>query len=197
MVETIAPVVHGGRNRSYYLSVATHTIGSTGSAALFGLGLGALGILLGAPYRNEVALGAIAAVAGLYALRELGGLRIPLPDLDRQVPDWWRTFFAPPVASFLYGTGLGVGFLTYLSFGTLVPVATGAVVLGEPVLGAAVMAPFGLARGLSVLIAARRAMSPEETVDRLGAPKLRRAAELSNGVVLSAIVVVAIVSLVS
>lgn len=195
MVETIAPVVHGGRNRSYFLSVVTHTLGATMSAALFGLGLGALGRLLGAPYSSEVAWGLVVGVAALYALREVVGLEIPLPDLDRQVPDWWRTFFSLPVASFLYGIGLGVGFITYLSFGTLVPVAIGAFALGEPLLGAALMAPFGLARGLSVLVAARRDTSPEEIVNRLGAPKLRRAAGLLNGAVLGAVVLAGLITI--
>lgn len=183
MVETIAPVVHGGRNRSYYSSVLLHTLGTTASAASFGLALGAIGAVLGAPFDGDAGIWLVAGIAVLYALRELARLSIPLPDLDRQVPDWWRTYFSPPVASFLYGTGLGVGFLTYLSFGTLVPVAVGAVVLGDPLLGALLMGCFGLARGLSVLLSARR-VAPEEIVEELGAPRLRRAAQLLNGTTL-------------
>lgn len=189
MVETIAPVVHGGRNRSYYFSVLMHTVGTTASAATFGLTLGAIGALLGAPYEGGLTAWLVASVAGLYALRELFRLRIPLPDLDRQVPDWWRTYFSLPIASLLYGTGLGVGFITYLSFGTLVPVALGALLLGDPLLGALLVGAFGLARGLSVLVSARRT-PPEDIVEGLGAPSLRRAARLINGTALLAIAVV-------
>ena len=57
--------------------------------------------------------------------------------------------------------GLGVGFLTYLTHGTLVVVAVAAAASGRPVVGATLVAPFGLARGLSVLVAAR-ARRPEE-----------------------------------
>jgi hypothetical protein len=151
MVETITPAVHGGRTRRYWTSVVLHAFGATVSAAAIGLLLGGTGALLGAPW-GTAGLVALAAVTGLYAAREAVGLKIPLPNLHRQVPEWWRTFFDPPVAAALYGLGLGVGFLTYLSFGTYVAVAAGAVVFGDPLVGAALCAPFGLARGLSVAI---------------------------------------------
>jgi len=81
----------------------------------------------------------------------------PIPQrqgiLRRQVPDWWRTFFPPHVAAFLYGLGLGPGFLTYLGHGTVVVVSVAAFASGRPLLGAAVLAPFGLARGLGPVLA--------------------------------------------
>ena len=149
MVETIAPVVHGGRNRSYWSAVFFHTLGATISAALFGAFLGGLGDVLGAPWGNG-GLIALAAIAAIYAARELFGLPIPLPDLDRQVPEWWRTFFSKNVAAFLYGIGLGIGFLTYLSFGTYVAVMTGAFISGDATTGAVICAAFGLSRSLAV-----------------------------------------------
>jgi hypothetical protein len=91
----------------------------------------------------------------LYLVRETTVVPVPVPQLRQQVPQWWRTFFSVPVAAFLYGVGLGVGFLTYLAHGTLVVVAVAAASSGEPLVGAALVAPFGLARGLSVLVAAR------------------------------------------
>jgi hypothetical protein len=152
MVETITPVVYGGRNRHYWTAVALHVLGATLSAAALGLVLGGLGALVGAPWEGG-GWWALAAVAAAYLLREALGVGVPLPDLDRQVPDWWRTFYSPGVASFLYGLGLGVGFVTFLSFGTFVAVATGAFLTGDPLLGAAITGPFGLARGLSILVA--------------------------------------------
>src|SRR5881397_3097660 len=94
---------------------------------------------------------------------------VALPNLRRQVPEWWRTFFSPPVAAFLYGAGLGVGFLTYLSFGTLVAVAAVAVASGNPLVGVLVLTPFGMARGLSVLVvrSAATAEGVTRVVDRL------------------------------
>jgi hypothetical protein len=164
MVETIAPVVHGGRNRSYWTAIALHTLGATLSAALFGAFLGGLGHVLGAPW-GDAGLIALAVVAGIYALRELFGLPIPLPDLDRQVPEWWRTFFSKNVAAFLYGIGLGIGFLTYLSFGTYVAVMTGAFISGDVRTGAVICAAFGLARAASLVLSwAKERKTAEEQI---------------------------------
>jgi hypothetical protein len=134
--------------------------GAVASAAAFGAILGVAGSLLGAPWGGGGGL-LVALAALLYLLREAGVVSVPVPQLRRQVPQWWRTFFSLPVAAFLYGAGLGVGFLTYLTHGTLVVVAVAAGASGKPLVGAALVAPFGVARGLSVLVAAR-ARRPEE-----------------------------------
>lgn len=151
MVETIAPVVYGRRTR-YLRAVALHALAAAASAALTGALLGAIGVLAGAPLPGAPLI--VAAAAALYAARELLGLPVPLPELRRQVPLWWRSFFAPGSAAALYGAGLGPGFTTHLGSGTLVAVAAAALAYGDPLLGAALMAPFGLARGLAVLVAA-------------------------------------------
>jgi hypothetical protein len=142
--------------------VALHVTGAVASAAAFGAILATAGSLLGAPWGGGGAL-LIALVTLLYLMREAAvvPVPVPVPQLHRQVPQWWRTFFSLPVAAFLYGAGLGVGFLTYLTHGTLVVVAVAAAASGTPLVGAALVAPFGLARGLSVLVAAR-ARRPEE-----------------------------------
>jgi hypothetical protein len=160
MVETITPVVHGGRRSRWAVFLAMHVAGATLAAAAFGLLLGAIGGLLDAPWGSAGPV-VIAALAGLYLASEAFGLRLPVPQLRRQVPDWWRTFFPFGPAAFLYGLGLGVGFLTYLAHGTLVVVAAAAVASGRPLVGAALVAPFGLARGLSSAVA-MRARTPEE-----------------------------------
>ncbi len=83
----------------------------------------------------------VAGVALLYLVRELTGIRIPVPQLRRQVPDWWRTYFGRPLAAFLYGAGLGVGFFTFLGHGTLVVVTVGVAATGRPLLGAVADGP--------------------------------------------------------
>lgn len=160
MVETITPAVHGGRRGRWALFLAVHAAGATLAAAAFGALLGVVGGLLGAPWGAAGSL-FVATIGGLYLLREALGVPVPVPQLRRQVPDWWRTFFPFGAAAFLYGLGLGVGFLTYLAHGTLVVVATVAVATGRPLLGAALVAPFGLARGMSAAVAAR-ARTPEQ-----------------------------------
>lgn len=168
MVETITPVVHGGRNRRYWISVLLHVVAATATATAFGALLGAVGLLVRAPW-GPLGAALVVAIALLYAARELLGLPIPVPDRHRQVPEWWRTFYSPPVAATLYGIGLGIGFLTFLTFGTFVAVAVGAFLTADPARGALIVAPFGLVRGLSVIVAAgaRDQEAASELVDRV------------------------------
>jgi hypothetical protein len=147
MVETITPVVYGGRAR-WAAALALHVAGATVTAVLFGAALGAVGAVLEAPWGRAGVI-ALASAAAIYAAAELPRLRAPVPQLRRQVPDWWREFFSWPVAAALYGAGLGIGFFTYVSHGTLAVVALAAFASGEPLLGALILAPFGLVRGLS------------------------------------------------
>jgi hypothetical protein len=190
MVETITPAVHGGRRKRYWVSVAIHTLGAAGSAALLGALLGGAGALVGAPWGYAGPL-AVAIVASAYALRELAGVPIPVPDRHRQVPDWWRTFFSPHISALLYGLGLGLGFLTFLSFGTFVVVALAALVSGDPLVGVMICAPFGAARAAAVIVT-RHAVNADEAakvVDRLQHAGRGRGPAIVNGVMLATIVV--------
>lgn len=188
MIETITPVVHGGRRGGYVWSVILHVFGTTVAAAFLGLVLGGLGKLAREVIDARVLVGAVALVALAYFVREAFRVPVPIPDRHRQVPEWWRTFFSPPVTALFYGLGLGVGFLTFLSFGTFVAVTVGAFAMGDPLKGALVTAPFGLARGLSVVLSSRAASSMEidgvlEKLEKLAAtstPRLVNAAALAG-----------------
>jgi hypothetical protein len=195
MVETITPVVHGGRRGRWGIAVGVHILGAGLGAAAFGGTLGLAGRALGAPWGTP-GLSVVAAVAAVYAGRELLGIPVPLPDRKRQVPEWWRTFFGPISAPFLYGLGLGVGFLTYLRHGTLVAVAALAVISGDPGLGALILLPFGLARGLTVLVAAPgvSAEGVGSVMARLDALALSEVPRRVNGMALVALGSVATVS---
>ena len=170
MVETISPVGYGGRTRTWLAAVALHALGATVMAAAFGAALGAIGALLHAPW-GAAGLIVTGALALAYAAREAFGLPLPVPAARRQVPDWWRSFFSWPVAALLYGAGLGIGFLTYLTNGGLVVVAAAALASGRPAAGALVVGAFGLARGLSPLVAwpVRTTEAGTALVDRLAA----------------------------
>jgi uncharacterized membrane protein YphA (DoxX/SURF4 family) len=190
MVETISPVVYGTRTR-WAGALALHAVGATATAAGFGALVAVAAAMLGAPWGK--AGGAIlAAVALVYLVRELTGIRVPVPQLRRQVPDWWRTYFGRPLAAFLYGAGLGVGFFTFLGHGTLVAVTVGAASSGRPLWGALAMAPFGLARGLAPLVAAgsREPEDGRRLVDRLSSTPDRLRKGL-NGLALTGILVAA------
>jgi sulfite exporter TauE/SafE len=183
MVHTITPVVDGERASRYWLSVALYTLGATASAAVLGAVLGAAGALIRAPWGS---LGAdlLVLAAAIYAARELLHAPVPIPDRHRQVPEWWRTFFSPPAAAVLYGLSLGIGFLTFLTFGTFVVVALGALLSGSPLTGALLCAGFGLGRAVAVLLG----MSPRlQAALENGA--VRVGARVANGGVLAAIAV--------
>ena len=184
MVETIAPVVHGGSRNRYHSTLALHALGATAAAALVGLVAATIGMLLGAPWGAAGWL-VVAGAALVYCAREMFGLPIPVPDRHQQVPLWWRSFYSPSVTAVLYGFGLGIGYLTYLSFGTYFVVTIAAFASGSPLIGAALCAPFGLARALSVAVANRGATadgpSGIDRVDDLAGtrwPKLVNAAAL-------------------
>jgi hypothetical protein len=185
MVETITPVVHGGRNRRYWASVMLHVAATTLTALAFGAVLGGIGLLVRAPW-GPVGRVVVIAVALLYAARELFGMPVPVPDRHRQVPEWWRTFYSPPVAATLYGIGLGIGFFTFLTFGTFVAVSIGAFLTADPARGALIVGPFGLARGLSVILAAgaRDQEAASAVVDRLQDVGRGPAGRVTNGLVL-------------
>ncbi|MBW3594242.1 MAG: hypothetical protein KY391_01585 [Actinobacteria bacterium] len=189
MVETISPVVYGRRS-NYVVAIALHAVAATATAAATGAVLGVVGLALGGPWGNAGAV-AVIVVALAYALREAFGVPVPLPQARRQVPEWWRTFFSPPIAATLYGAGLGVAFLTFLSYGTFVAVAIGAVVSADPILGATICAPFGLARGMAVAVVGWRSVEPGAAVTSLATAGATAGPRLVNAGALGAIALVA------
>jgi hypothetical protein len=193
MAETITPVVHGGSRSAWGVSLAAHVLGAAIAAAALGALLGAFGALLGAPWGTAGTL-AVAAAAAVYLAAELGA-RVPMPQLRRQVPDWWRTFFPRWAAAFLYGIGLGPGFLTYLTHGTLVAVAVAAAATGSPLLAAGIVMPFGVARGLTVVVAydVRTPADGASLVERLSRSSSLIGWRLANAIALGAVTVLALV----
>jgi hypothetical protein len=191
MVETITPVVHGGRRRRWLGMVGVHAVGAAAVAAGVGALFGAIGRLAGAPWEGA-GRWAVAGVAVVYAARE-AGLPVPLPEVRRQVPEWWRRSFSPWMASFLYGLMLGVGYLTHLGHGTWVVVSLAAAASGDPLLGAAVAAPFGLARAVSLVVVARarRPGDVSTVIDQLESMAGARADRVANAAVLVGVAVVA------
>ncbi|MDP9296414.1 MAG: hypothetical protein M3O88_06965 [Actinomycetota bacterium] len=190
-METINPVVYGGPRSRWRTGLALHVLGATLAAAAFGGALGLAGGLLRAPWGSAGPL-IVGGLAALYLLREVFGIPVPVLEARRQVPDWWRTFFSRNVTAFLYGSGVGIGFLTYLGHGTLLVVSAAAFASGRPLIGALLVGPFGLSRGLAIVVA-RRADEPSLLVDALatfarrGWPRVAHAAALAVVVVAAAL----------
>jgi hypothetical protein len=143
MVETFTPAGCGGRRRQA-AAVLLFSVGAIGAAAGLGAILGASGSSLPTAWAVGVAM----SLAVLGALREAGVLRIPLPDLRRQVPEPWRREKPLAVWSTGYGLILGSGFGTFQPVATFWVVCAGAIALGRPLVAALCLAPFGLGRAL-------------------------------------------------
>jgi hypothetical protein len=190
MVETITPVVHGGRRSRWAVAVVLHALGAVASAGTLGAVLGAAGMLLGAPWGPAGPL-LLAAVATLYGAAELLGIRVPVPAARRQVPEWWRWTLPPPWAALIYGLGLGIGFLTHLRHGTLVAVALAAATSGDPLVSAVVFGSFGLARAvpLVAMVGATADKGVAAVARRLESVGSSAAPRLANGLVLVALAV--------
>ncbi|MGH3053136.1 MAG: hypothetical protein ACRDM8_09300 [Gaiellaceae bacterium] len=146
MVETFTPAVCGGRVRKHLAAVG-FTIGAVAASAVVGGLLGLVGFVLG--WRWAVL--AAAAVALAAAFRELGLVRLSLPQVRHQVPDRWRAELPLPVWSVGYGAGLGVGFFTFQPVATFWVACAAAVALARPLPAAACFALYGVGRALTVL----------------------------------------------
>ena len=178
MIETITPAVCGSRRRRR-IAITLFTGAATVSAALVGVALGTLGLVLG----GTAALVAAAAIAGLAALRELGLVRVPLPQSRRPVPQWWHARLPLPVWSAGYGAGLGAGFFTFQPVATFWVACAAAVALGRPLAAGAGFALYGVGRALMVVLPAWRDPEVTAAVERLA--RLRPALVRVNGVVLA------------
>jgi hypothetical protein len=74
---------------------------------------------------REVVACAAAGVGACAVARDLG-FNVPVPYLNRQVPEYWRREFPMAVASFGYGLVLGAGFPTLFTASTQLTVLLGA-----------------------------------------------------------------------
>ncbi|HWH15338.1 MAG TPA: hypothetical protein VNT51_11385 [Miltoncostaeaceae bacterium] len=111
-----------------------------------------------------MALGGL-AVAG--AARDLGLLRVAVPQRRGQVPESWRRELPVAVWTPAYGAMLGLGVLTFQVVSTFWVAAGGALVIGDPVVAAGCMAMFGLGRVLMVVLPTSLAPTPQAAVARV------------------------------
>jgi len=153
MIDTITPAGCGGRHRRL-AALAAFATGAVLAAAALGLALGGLGALAGADVRAAGI--AVVVLAAAAAAREAGLLRLPLPQVRRQVPEGWRREWPLPVWSAAYGAGLGIGVLTHQTVATFWVACAAAVWLAEPATSALVLAAFGAGRAAMAAVPQRR-----------------------------------------
>jgi hypothetical protein len=161
VAETVAPVVHGVRR--WLVAVAAFAAGAVGAGAVLGWALGSAASRAGAG-STHAAWAAAVVVAG-YACREFGLFRLPVPQLRRQVPQRWREVLPLPATGFLYGAGLGVGFVTYAPVATFAAVVA-AIVLADPAAGAVALGAFGAGRAAALVAATAGLRDWDAAADR-------------------------------
>ncbi len=150
MIDTLGPRGHDGGRRATMAACAAFALGAPlGGAITFG-GLSALGALL---QGGGAALGLAAAIAVVAAALDLAGVRVA-PQLRRQVPEGWRRVLPLPLAGFLYGILLGLGFTTYVLSFALPALAAISVAAADVRLGLVVGVAFGVGRALPIVVLA-------------------------------------------
>src|SRR5690606_32919717 len=73
------------------------------------------------------------------------------PQLRRQVPEAWRRTLPLPLAAFLYGVLLGLGFTTYVLPFALPALAAVSLVVADVGLGLVLGVAFGVGRALPIV----------------------------------------------
>jgi hypothetical protein len=133
--------------------MVTYTLAGALTSLLLGAGLGLVGALaLPGDFAVPAALVAL-AVAAVAAVRELGLVAIPLPQIRRQTRGMWAKDYGFTAAALLWGLDLGLVFTTWLTLSGAWVLAVVAFLVGEPLFGAALFGAYWLGRALSVWIA--------------------------------------------
>lgn len=161
MVGTMVPIVYGAREHRAYGVVVSHTVGLILGSLLLGLTVWwAFGVLFGVSRAVGGEL-VLSVVAVLYGLHHLGVVQLPIPSLRWQVPARWRGWKRRGWVAFAYGFGLGVGLLTQVQTASLYFAGLLAAVSPNPATAGIIMATFGLARALPLILFVVRADSAE------------------------------------
>lgn len=185
MIETFTPQMCGGNARRN-LGVALFAIGAIAASAALGAILGRAGA--GLPRQWTWGLVGVLALVG--AARDLGIVKIALPQRRGQVPEPWRRNWPLAAWAPAYGVLLGLGVVTFQVVSTFWVVSGAAIAIGNPGTSAACFALFGLGRVLMVIVPPPFSPSFSEAAASIAPalPMVRRV----NGVLLTGIGVLAL-----
>jgi hypothetical protein len=135
--------------RSWGSKAVVYTLSSALAGLVAGAVLGTLGGLL--PLRFRLAAGSILAVAAIAVSGlELLGRRIQPPQFDCETPQRW-VHKGPLRWATQNGLALGFGATSRIGFWLWYVIPLGALLLGDPWLGAVVYGTYGLIRGLGAV----------------------------------------------
>jgi hypothetical protein len=189
MVMTIAPQAGGntsGVNKQAAADLVPFTIGAAaGGVATFALASVVGGLLLDLGGHGHIfGLAVAGSFAIAYGLSYVIGRPLPLPRTYRQVPKLWREVFSARTAGLLYGVGLGLGFFTKVPYATFYIAIVLSGVVGDPLLGIASGATFGLARALPPVVLRLLTVRSEDIDETLETWSARLRLQAINGVLL-------------
>lgn len=134
-----------------------------GGIALFGL-LAWLGAFL-IPFAGSIYLAGLALLCFLTALHHFNVIRLPLPQLRRQVSRLWLPHFHKNLVAFGYGFQLGSGVATRIKTATTYIVIGCAFCSGSWLAGASIGAVFGLSRAVLPVVLAGQNKEPGKSLN--------------------------------
>ena len=185
MLSSISPFGERSRDSCWWLTATAYLIGSIAGGATTGAVFGALGDLSSIDGTVGLTLLATAAVVGLAADTGVG--RLAVPSMQRQVNEDWLTTYRGWVYGIGFGYQLGLGIATIVTTSTVWLMWVAAFGRGSWLVGLALGALFGLARG-ALIFATARIQEPAH-LRRLfktiasNAPQVHRTAVMSAGLV--------------
>lgn len=149
-----------GFRRSWLLGVVVYTMAGVLSSIILGTVLGVVGSLALPEGFWHWGMLAAAGIGALVGVREAGLVNLPMPQLKRQTPEFWR-FGIPflPTAG-LWGFDLGLVFTTWITFAGPWFLAAVAVAARDPAFGATLFATHWLGRAAWVWVAPYLFVSP-------------------------------------
>ncbi|MGH9424473.1 MAG: hypothetical protein ACRD3J_31160, partial [Thermoanaerobaculia bacterium] len=106
------------------------------------------------PSVRPMLLGIVAVVGASYWLGDAVGASLPVPTWGWMIPRTWSRFGHYSM-SFGFGFMLGTGIATIVSYIGLYVLMVGCMLTRSPMTSAALMATFGLMRGVPSMVAAR------------------------------------------
>lgn len=151
MIYVIRPQGWGFKKLSSWLyQVSLYTIATVLSSGITGLLFGWLGSVL---RLKDITYGLlfVGVVALLYGLKELGYIKLPMPQRKWQVPISWiieRKY----IGSFTYGLTIGAGYLTYITHSGFYIWTLLSFFLGSPYIGLIIGGIYGLGRSIPLII---------------------------------------------